>query len=250
MTFAVALPFDSGILLATDTTPRRLPGDPPGISSRRYGSALDTSRSVMVTAAGSPASLEAVARCEQALAALPPDACTIEEMRGAIAQALLELYPEGEDERLDPSAQMAMLVALYSAAEKRCALLRTGGPSAVEHVGYDCQGPAAHVGHYLIHDRYTTAQSLNGLDLTSVFSLALDAVEGVRRQQPGRSGAATSIVVLYANGHVSEVAEIGDHTRRQRKLAAVADLDPHPSPPAGPRDLRRPHKPHPPFRRT
>ena len=73
-----------------------------------------------------------------------------------------------------------MLVALYSSSDRQYSVFRTCGAALKELAGYDCQGSAAYLGHYLIRDRYRAMQSMDALDLRSVFAIAVETLEGVR----------------------------------------------------------------------
>jgi hypothetical protein len=213
MTIAIALWFDSGILLCTDReadVPARCPFESSRIFSKSYASQPDGARSVFL--ACNPGETVATLRhCERALKALPPGEYTIDRMRTAIERALM------------PAAEADLLIALYSPFDRQCALFRTAGTTLRELIGYDCHGSAAHLGHYLIRDRYRDAQSMDTLDLTTVFEIAIEAVEGARGY-PGGCGPVTELAVMYANGRTSNVQHVHQDNHMQRKKAVLEHL--------------------------
>ena len=100
-----------------------------------------------------------------------------------------------------------MLVALYSSSDQQYSAFRTSGAALKEFAGYDCQGSAAYIGHYLIRDRYRAMQSMDALDLRSVFAIAAETLDGVREVCEGCPECA-EILVLYANGRRSGVQHL------------------------------------------
>ena len=89
---------------------------------------------------------------------------------------------------------------------------------AKELAGYDCQGSAAYLGHYLIRDRYRAMQSMDALDLRSVFAIAAETLDGIRELCEGCAECA-EILVLYANGRKSGVQRIWQGRRELPELA-------------------------------
>ena len=83
--------------------------------------------------------------------------------------------------------------------------------------GHDCQRIAAYLGHYLIRHRYNASRSLDELNLTTVFSIAVDALAGVRagRDECGRCN---EMIVVYACGHVSNVISMFNDSQKQRAV--------------------------------
>jgi prepilin-type processing-associated H-X9-DG protein len=112
------------------------------------------------------------------------------------------------------------LLALSSQSEQLLSLVHPLGATLREVVGYDCQGAAAYLGHSLIRDRYEAARSMDELDLTTVFSIAVDALEAIRSCLDA-CGKATEMVVLYADGHASDVNRMLHDSQRLR--TAVLD---------------------------
>ena len=62
---------------------------------------------------------------------------------------------------------------------------------------------------------------MDSLDLTTVFSIATETLESVR-QCPGGCGESTEIMVMYVNGHASDVQRIHREAWKQRKLEFLA----------------------------
>jgi len=215
---AIAISFDSGILLCADTkhsVPARLPPESTNIFPKQYGSKLGYARSIFLISEPVDWTVAAVQYCEAALDILQPAEYTIDRMRATIENSLFEIYQR------QPEA--TLLVALYSPCDQQYSLFRTSGAALREIVGYDCEGTAAYLGHYLIRDRYRASQSMDALDLTSVFSIAIETLEGVREYH-GRCGESTEIFVMYANGRASGIQRIRQDTRKQPKLALLANL--------------------------
>ena len=93
MTIAVALSFDSGVLLCADTQqglPARIPCPSSRIFQRSYRSHPSGARSVFLISEPVDAVVAARERFERALDDLPSGEYTLERMRFAIEQALLE----------------------------------------------------------------------------------------------------------------------------------------------------------------
>lgn len=63
---------------------------------------------------------------------------------------------------------------------------------------------------------------MGALDLTTVFSIAIETVEGVREYHGG-CGEWTEMVVMYANGRGSDVQRMRQDTRKRQKLALLAN---------------------------
>src|SRR5262245_21363687 len=210
---AAALWFNSGIVLCADAE-----SDGPGgatlsshtIFPREYGSGPGGPRSIFVVSELGDRHVAAFHDCERALAAIPGSECTIDRMRSTVERSL----GEAADGEVD-------FVAFYSPREQQYSLFRVTGNRLQEVVGYDCEGSAAFLGHTLIHDRYAAARSMDTLDLSTVFSIAADTIERIRATQAD-CGKASEMVVMYADGHVSDVQRIQDDTRRKRMQALTA----------------------------
>ena len=114
-----------------------------------------------------------------------------------------------------------MLVGLYSSSDRQYSAFRTSGAALKDFAGYDCQGSAAYLGHYLIRDRYRAMQSMDALDLRSVFAIAAEALDGVRDSYEGCAEA--EILVLYANGRKSGVQRVWQGRRELPELALLAN---------------------------
>ena len=206
---AAAMWFNSGILLFADaeTDDRgEVRADSHTILSKHYGSQPGCASSVFVVSEPGHRHLPEFHYCEEALANIPPENCTIDRMREAVEQCLTDV---GDDE--------VDFVALYSAKDQQYSLYRTTGRMLQEVVGYDCEGPAASLGHQLIHDRYAAARSMDTLDLTHVFSIATEDLDAIRATYPA-CGKCSEMVVMYANGHVSDVQHMS-RTRATRNAA-------------------------------
>jgi hypothetical protein len=216
---AVAISFDSGILLCTDTKH----GVPARIFPKQYGSDPGCARSIFVISEPGDCAVAALQHCERALDILQPAEYTIDRMRAAIEHALLEVHQQHLDSQLESKPEAPLLVALYSPRDRQCSLFRASGTALGEFVGYDCQGTAAYLGHYLIRDRYRAAQSMDSLDLSTVFAIAIETLEGVRECLDG-CGESTEIIVMYANGRASEVQLLRQDIQKQRNLASLGDL--------------------------
>ena len=201
MTIALAISFDSGILLCADapsSVPARLPWTSTKIFARSYTSGERSARSIFVINEPADNTVAALRRSERALDVLDPADRTIDRMRAAVDAAL----------RTEPLPDGPLLAALYSPIDRQCAAFRSRRTGLEEFVGYDCQGSAAYLAHYLIRDEYQTAQSMDSVDMTTAFSIATQTVQAVR-QGPGGCGEATEVIVMYANGRSTNVQRIG-----------------------------------------
>jgi hypothetical protein len=217
VTIAVAISFDSGILLCADAQaglPARIPRESTNIFTKAYGSRPNGARSIVAVSEPLDGAVAAALHaCEHALGSLQPAEYTIDRMRATIENSLLEQSIPGA----------AFLVGLHSPIDRQCSLVRAGRTGLTEVVGYDCQGTAAHIGHYLIRDRYRGAQSTDSLDLTTVFTIATETVDGVRECVDG-CGASIEIIVMYANGRASDVQRLGRDTQHERTLSLLGHL--------------------------
>ncbi|HYL37555.1 MAG TPA: hypothetical protein VEV17_16690 [Bryobacteraceae bacterium] len=215
---AIALSFDSGILLCADTkygVPARAHPELSNTFSKQYRSEPGYARSIFLVSEPSGCRVAAVQYSESALDILSPAEYTIDQMRATIENSLSEIY------RRQPEA--AMLVTLYSALDRQYSLFHTSGAALKELAGYDCQGAAAYLGHYLIRERYEAMRSMDALDLRSIFSLATETLDRVRESCDG-CGEFTEIFVLYANGRASGVQRIRQGARELPELALRANL--------------------------
>jgi hypothetical protein len=131
-------------------------------------------------------------------------------MREAVEKSLVDTG----DEEVD-------FVALYSAKDQQYSLYRTTGTMLQEVVGCDCEGPAAPLGHRLMHDRYTAARSMDTLDLTHVFSIATETLDVIRATYPA-CGKCSDMIVMYANGHLSGVQHMVNESPKKRNDALTA----------------------------
>jgi hypothetical protein len=109
----------------------------------------------------------------------------------------------------------ARSLACDAQSQQLLSLCRPLGSTLREVAGYDCQGAAAYLGHSLIRDRYDAARSMDELNLTTVFSIAVDALEGIRGCLD-ECGQTTEMVVLYADGHASDVNRMLHDSERLR----------------------------------
>ena len=210
---AAAMWFNSGILLCADAGaegPAGAPSESHTIFPRQYGSSPGGPRSIFVISELGDRHVAAFQECERALAALPPAECTIDRMRRTVERSLIDVA-DGEVD----------FVAFYSPTEQRYSLFRVTGTMLQEVVGYDCEGSAAFLGHTLIHDRYDAARSMDTLDLSTVFSIAADTLERIRATR-AECGKCSEMVVMYADGHVSEVQRIQQDNRKKRLMALSA----------------------------
>lgn len=217
---AGALSFNSGILLFADTepiVPRRIPHESTRVFHREYGSSLGVAHSVFVVSESVDWARAACQRCERALDGVRPAERTIDRMREAIEQSLGEGYRE-QDDGEPTERELPLFVALYSPCQARYSLFRAISATLREVVGYDCQGATAYLGHYFIRDRYNAARSLDELHLTTVFSIAVDTLAGIRERHD-RCGESSEMVVVYADGHVSDVQPMHHDSQRQRAVA-------------------------------
>jgi hypothetical protein len=226
LTIAIAIPFGSGVLLCADAS--RIPSARIRLGSsrifqKRYESNPSYARSIFLISDPVNFGTVVVQPCERALHLLQPAEYTIDGMRATIENSLLETYQEQLDSELDSNPTTSLLIALYSSADQRYALFRTNGIGLREHVGYNCQGSAAYVGHLLLRDRYEAAESMGALDLTTVFSIAIETLESVREYSSDSSDT-IEIIIMFANGRASEVRHIDQGARRGEQLALLADL--------------------------
>ena len=216
---AAAISFNSGILLFADAEHEaysRFGDVSRKIFPRQYGANRGCACSIFVASEPAGEHVAVIRQCERALESVPPVACTIDRMRETIEQSLeASLAPA----RLEPSDQgFPFFVVAYSPCEQRYSLFQTAGTALQEVAEYHCQGTAAYLGHYLIRDQYHAARSMDTLDLTTVFSLASQTLAGIRARHNG-CGESSEMVVMYADGHVSDVQRIPHDTRRKRDLA-------------------------------
>jgi len=210
---AIALSFDSGILLCADAKDSD-PARGSSIFCKQYGSQSGYARSIFLVSELADCSVATVQHCEHQLLLLEPAEYTIDRMRAAIENSLFEICQK------QPEA--TMLVTLYSAPDRQYALFHTSGHALKEVGGYDCQGPASYLGHYLIRERYNAMRSMDQLDLRSISSLAIETMETIRESQNG-CGEFTEIFVLYANGHESRIHRIRRGTRELPEQALRAN---------------------------
>src|ERR1700676_3914479 len=128
---AIAISFDSGMLLCVDTKHNvhaRMHPESTNIFAKQYGSKLGHARSVFLVSEPVDWTVAAVQYCERALDLLHPAEYTIDRMRATIENSLLEICQK------QPGA--AMLVALYSGSDQQYSLFRTSGTALKELVGY------------------------------------------------------------------------------------------------------------------
>jgi hypothetical protein len=217
---AAAMSFNSGILLFADAAhavAAKRHDEPRNIFRRQYGSDRECACSLFVVSEPVVGNVAAFHECEQSLAHVPPGDCTIDRMRHTIEQLLRERWHDQDD--VQPSEpERSALVALYSGCERKYSLFRTTGTTLAEVAGYDCEGTAAYLGHYLIRNRYAAARSMDMLDLNTVFAIAIETLESIRAVESA-CGKSSEMVVMYADGHVSEVQNIPRDTRKQRNVA-------------------------------
>src|SRR3954451_12027694 len=157
---AAALAFNSGILLVADAEANgsAAPGAPK-IVHHRHSSAPRCAQAVFAVSDVDAWTVDAFECCRRGLAAIAADSCTIERMRAAIEQSLLEAHRVRRDARTS-ERELTALVALYSPFGQRYELFHTLSTVLHEVVGHDCVGPAAYLGHYLTRDRYNAARSM------------------------------------------------------------------------------------------
>jgi len=227
-TVTIAISFDSGILFCAHTkysVSARIHLESTRIFPKQYGSKPGCARSIFLISEPADWTIAALRRCERALSILRPAEYTIARMRATIETSLLETYDKDLDSQRESKPEATMLVALYSPSDQQFSLFRTSATALRELAGYDCQGTAAYLGHLLIRERYRAAQSMDALDLTSVFSIALETLEGVREHHRS-CGESAEIIVMYANGCVSDVQRMHQNTQNQREycLERVAAL--------------------------
>jgi hypothetical protein len=209
----IALSFDSGILFcaaAKNSVPARTNSESTNIFLKQYGAKSGDGCSIFLLSEPIDFTVAAVQYCEYGLDFLQPADLTIERMRVTIENSLSEIYQR--------QPGVTMLVALYSSSDRKYSVYRTSGAALKELAGYDCQGSAAYLGHYLIRDRYRAMQSMDTLDLRSVFAVAAETLDGVRDFCQGCAECA-EILVLYANGRKSGVQRIWRGRRELPELA-------------------------------
>jgi hypothetical protein len=214
---SIALSFDSGILFcaaAKNSIPARMYSGPTNIFPRQYGVKSGDGCSIFLLSEPIDCTIAAVQYCEHALDMLQAAEFTIDRMRATIENSLSEIYQR--------QPGVTMLVALYSSSDRQYSAFRTSGAALKELAGYDCQGSAAYLGHYLIRDRYRAMQSMDALDLRSVFAIAAETLDGVRDFCEGCAECA-EILVLYANGRKSGVQRIWQGRRELPELALLAN---------------------------
>ena len=225
VTIAVAMSFNSGVLLCADTQqglPARIPCPSSRIFQRSYNSHPSGARSIFLVSEPVDAVAMTRERCERALDSLPPNDYTISRMRSIVEGSLGDGAERYSHRQLESNPD-ATLLALYSPVDRQCCLFRASGNGLHEFAGYDCQGIAGYFGHCMIRDRYHAAESMESLDLTTVFSIATDTVESVR-DCLGGCGDSIEIMVMYANGRASPVQRIRRDTGKQRTLALLGSL--------------------------
>jgi hypothetical protein len=226
VTIALAMSFDSGVLLCADTQhglPARIPCPSSRIFQRPYSSYPPGARSIFLISEPVDAVAIVRERCERALDSLAPAEYTLGRMLSAVEQSLREDGSRYSTQQLDANPDATLLAALYSPFDRQCCLFRTSGSTVHEFAGYDCQGSAGYFGHCAIHERYRAAESMDSLDLTTVFSIATETVESVR-EYVGGCGDSMEIMVMYANGRASPVQRIRRDTGKQRTLALLGSL--------------------------
>jgi len=212
MMISISLSFDSGILFcaaAKNIVPARMYSESTNIFPRQYGAKSSDACSIFLLSEPIDCAVAAVQYCEHALDSLQPTEFRIDRMRATIENSLSEIYQR--------QPGVTMLVALYSSSDQQYAAFRTSGAALKELAGYDCQGSAAYLGHYLIRDRYRAMQSMDALDLRSVFALAAETLDGVREFCEG-CPECVEILVLYANGRKSGVQRLSQGRRELPEL--------------------------------
>jgi hypothetical protein len=212
---AGVMSFNSGILLFADTQPlaaRRIPYESTRILHREYGSGIGPAHSIFVSSGSAHWARGAFQRCEQALDAIAPAERTIDRMRQAVELTLRDTG-EGSDRQTTPG--LPWFVVLYSPCELRYSVLRAISTTLQDVGAYDCQGTNVFHCHRLIRDRYSAARSLDELDLTTVFTIVVDTLRTIRDAYNG-CAESTEMVVIYANGHVSDVQRIAHDSPKQR----------------------------------
>ena len=210
---AAALWFNSGILLVADAdgaTPGGDGSNAHAIFPKQYGAPPARATSIFVVSESGNRRVPAFHACEDALARIPFDECTLDRMRQAVERCLVDTG----DAEVD-------FVVLYGPKDRQYSLFRTTGTLLQEVVGYDCEGPAASLGHSLMHDRYTAARSMDSLDLDTVFSIAMEALDAIRATRQA-CGSCSEMVVMYADGHLSDVQHLAHHTGKKRSAALTA----------------------------
>ncbi len=214
---SIALSFDSGILFcaaAKNSVLARMYSEPTNIFPRQYGAKSGDACSIFLLSEPIDCAVAAVQYCEHALDNLQPAEFTIGRMRASIENSLSEIYQR--------QPGVTTLVGLYSSTDRHYSAFRTSGAALKELAGYDCQGSAAYLGHYLIRDRFRAMQSMDALDLRSVVAIAAETLDGIREFCQGCPECA-EILVLYANGRKSGVERIWPGRRELPELALLAN---------------------------
>lgn len=214
---SIALSFDSGILFCAATknsVPARIYPESTNIFLRQYDAKSGDACSIFLLSEPIDCAVAVVQYCEHTLEILRPEEFTIERMRLTIENSLSEIYQR--------QPGVTMLVALYSSSDRQYSAFRTSGAALKELAGYDCQGSAAYLGHYLIRDRYRAMQSMDALDLRSVFAIAAETLSGIREFCEGCAECA-EILVLYANGRKTGVHRFWQGRRELPELVLSAN---------------------------
>ena len=116
---------------------------------------------------------------------------------------MLEAGSEGEL-RMESKPDATLLGCALLAGRSGVLAVPLRGAALQEFAGYDCHGPAAYFGHYLIRDKYRSAESMDSLDLTTVSSIANETLKRIRESLDG-CGGSTETLVMYANGRMTDV---------------------------------------------
>ena len=218
--------FDSGVLLCADTQqglPARIPCPSSRIFQRSYHSHPSGARSIVLISEPVGAVVAARERWERALDGLLPGEYTLGRMRSVVEDSLREEGSPYWTSQLDTNPDATLFGALYSPIDRQCCLFRTSGNAVHEFAGYDCQGSAGYFAHCAIRDRYRAAESMESLDLATVFTIATETIESVR-EYLGGCGDSTEVMVLYASGRASTVQRICRHTAKRRTLDLLGSL--------------------------
>jgi hypothetical protein len=226
VTIALAMSFDSGVLLCADTQqglPARIPCPSSRIFHRSYNSHPAGARSVFLISEPVEGVTAACERWERALDSLRPGEYTVGRMRSALEESLQEDAGRLWTRQLESHPDATLVAALYSPIDRQCCLYRTSGDELHEIAGYDCQGSGGYFAHCAIRDRYRAAESMESLDLTTVFAIATETIDAAR-EYLGGCGDSTEIMVMYANGRASAVQRLCRHTVKQRTLDLLGSL--------------------------
>src|SRR5712691_5028712 len=117
---AVALSFDSGIVLCADTT-RGVPASAK-IFPKHYHSHPDGARSIFLISEPIDDTVAACRHCERGLNLLQPTEYTLDRMRATIEHSMLEMSREHLDSSQESTGEASLLVALYSPSDRQCSL--------------------------------------------------------------------------------------------------------------------------------